>query len=149
MRIFDVVEEQVPVTVVSVSGWPGVRSKWASLDVHRTNEEEVREMRLREGEPRIESAETASRPDDSSPLCCLHSLRGLRSSGTPPTSVVRSGLPRWPPSGSILRSALPGIPPARIQEKSDNGLHPARPRRNVDHDSGVVACEWGSRLRAA
>ncbi len=58
MRTFNVVIERDPETgyfVGYVPGWPGAHSQGESLDELRQNLEEVVNMLLEDGEPRIES----------------------------------------------------------------------------------------------
>jgi len=58
MRTFSVVVERDPETGVYVGyvpGWPGAHSQGESLDELRLNLQEVVEMLLEDGEPKLES----------------------------------------------------------------------------------------------
>ena len=58
MRTFNIVVERDPDTelyVGYVPGWPGAHSQGATLDELRSNLQEVLEMLLEDGEPRLES----------------------------------------------------------------------------------------------
>ena len=58
MRTFSVVVERDPDTgpyVGYVPGWPGAHSQGETLDELRSNLQEVVEMLLEDGEPRLES----------------------------------------------------------------------------------------------
>ena len=58
MRTFSVVVERDPDTglyVGHVPGWPGAHSQGATLDELRQNLQEVVEMLLEEGEPKLEA----------------------------------------------------------------------------------------------
>lgn len=58
MRTFNIVVERDPDTglyVGYVPGWPGAHSQGEGLDELRQNLQEVVEMRLEDGEPKLES----------------------------------------------------------------------------------------------
>lgn len=58
MRTFNIVVERDPDTglyVGSVPGWPGAHSQGETLDELRRNLQEVVEMLLEDGEPKLES----------------------------------------------------------------------------------------------